>query len=122
MAAAETEAVLAYVRAISVRTTKPHYYNMKQERSFTREQVEHAIKHGGLIEVHDDKAPEVRVLLRDSSGTCVVVSLNTGEVITVYYNDPEDRHYTLNKGLYRWKADMQEVVSKIRKEREGIAA
>jgi hypothetical protein len=73
-----------------------------------------AVIDGTLIEVHNEKEPDIRALMRDDKGTCVVVSLVSGDIITVYYNDPEDKHYTLNKGQYRWNVDLLDVLRGIR--------
>ena len=48
-----------------------------------------------------DKASRMRhILLRGASGVCTVVDLDLEEVATVYANDPEDNHRTLNRSRY----------------------
>ena len=115
MSMPEIEAVCSYVRDLRLVATKPHYYNRRQERSFSQGQVYAAVKTGKLIEVHNDREPDIRALLRDDTGTCVVIDLGSGDIITVYYNDPEDQHFTLNKALYRWQVDLCSVVDKLRR-------
>jgi transposase len=115
MSVPELVEVRNYVNDLRLRTTQPHYYNRKQERSFSQGQVYAAVKMGKLIEVHNDREPDIRALFRDDTGTCVVIDLGSGDIITVYYNDPEDKHFTLNKGLYRWQVDLCSIVIGLRK-------
>jgi hypothetical protein len=114
MSTAEFEQVMAYVKGLSLRASKLHYHDRSKERSFTDTQAKMAVIDGTLIEVHNEKEPDIRALMRDDKGTCVVVSLVSGDIITVYYNDPEDKHYTLNKGQYRWNVDLLDVLRGIR--------
>jgi hypothetical protein len=48
---------------------------------------------------HGDK----RVLLRQKNGLCYSVSLLTGQIITIYFNDPGDNHSTINWHEYNAK-------------------
>jgi exonuclease III len=92
-----------------------HYYDRASERSFSGEEVAAAIKNGLVVEVHNDRKPEIRALVRDRKGTCVVVSLSDFTVITVYYNDPNDQHETLNWNVYNWQVNLVNVVKELRK-------
>jgi len=113
MSEAEREEVLRFARELSLHG-RPHYYDRAKDRSFTDAQARMAVWQGSLIEVHDNKAPDIRALIRDKEGTCVVVSLCSGDIVTVYYNDPEDHHYTLDKGQYQWTKSMLDVLGEIR--------
>src|SRR6267142_1794924 len=72
--------------------TVNHFQDRAGERSFSVQQAVDALRNGLVVEVHNDRAPSVRALVRDSKGTCVVVELQTDLILTVYYNDPEDKH------------------------------
>jgi len=69
------------------------------ERGINELDTRNAIAHGTIIEYHvvDDAK---RWLLRAADGTCVVVDEVTGDVVTVYYNDPDDNHATLDRRNY----------------------
>jgi hypothetical protein len=97
-----------------VNSVKVHFEDRATERHFTFEDALETIKSGLIVEVHNDRKPDVRVLVRGKNGTCVVVSLVTWEVITVYYNDPEDNHYGLNYNLYRWQVNAVNLVKELR--------
>jgi hypothetical protein len=43
---------------------------------------------------------DARALLRDEDGICIVVSLRYAEIITVYKNDKDDNHKTLDPIQY----------------------
>lgn len=90
-----------------------HFYHRASERTFTFAEAVQAIRTGKVVEVHNDKAPSVRTLVRDSKGTCVVLDLTGGVIVTVYYNDPEDKHDTLNWNLYRWDVDIVKLVKSL---------
>ena len=67
MSASELVAVRDYVNNLHLQATQPHYYNRKQERSFSQGQVCAAVKMGKLIEVHNNKEPDIRALFRDET-------------------------------------------------------
>lgn len=92
-----------------------HFYDRATERSFTTADALEAIKGGLVVEVHNDRKPEIRALVRNAKGTCVVVSLTDFRVVTVYYNDPNDQHETLNWNAYRWPVNLVEAVKGLRK-------
>jgi hypothetical protein len=66
--------------------------------------IVHVLQTGYLIEYHK-KGDKNRVLLRGTKRygrdvLCVVLELNTCEVITCYWNRFDDMHYTLNESAY----------------------
>ena len=73
-----------------------------QTRKIARIAVFRAIAYGQVIEAKDNG----RAVMRGQDGTCVVVSVPTRTVITVWHNDPTDNHYTLDLSAYRWRADL----------------
>ena len=92
-----------------------HFYDRATDRHFSLTDAISALKSGLVVEVHNDKAPSVRALVRDQKGTCAVVELGTMQVVTVYYNDPADQHETLNWAPYRWSVDLVQVIKSFRK-------
>ncbi len=110
--------VHGYLRANDARVNSDgasHFYDRASERYFSMEEAVAAIKNGLVVEVHNDRKPEIRALVRDSKGTCVVLSMNNLRVVTVYYNDPNDTHDTLNWNAYRWSVNLVEAVKSLRK-------
>ncbi len=103
--------VHGFLRASVARLTgQGHFYDRAAERHFTLAEAKLAAAQGTVIEIHNDRAPDVRVLVSNKLGICAVVSLVTFEIITVYYNAPEDGHETLNWGAYRWQQDAVSLV------------
>ena len=77
-----------------------HFYDRAADRNFTFADARAALRFGRVIEIHNDRG-EWRVLVRSHLGTCVVLSLENFKIVTVYDNDPEDNHDTLNRSAYR---------------------
>jgi len=90
--------------------TTSHFRDRASERVFSVQDAVDALRNGLVVEVHNDRNPSLRALVRDSKGTCVVVELQTDLIISVYYNDPEDKHETLNWAPYRWTQDIVALV------------
>jgi hypothetical protein len=88
-----------------------HFTDRATERKFTLEDARHALACGKVIEIHNERK-EWRALVRDRKGACVVLSLDTFSVVTIYYNAPEDGHETLNHALYAGgkQIDIVEVI------------
>lgn len=84
-------------RAQSART---HFHDRATERNISLAEARLALQRGLVIEVHN-MATEWRALVRDRAGICTVVSLESAEIITAFYNDPTDKHETLNRALYQ---------------------
>ena len=61
--------------------------------------VRETIRTGELVEYNTDFGTR-HILLRGESGVCAIVDLDLEEVATVYANDPEDNHRTLNRSRY----------------------
>lgn len=91
-----------------------HFYDRAAERKFTADDAKAAAAQGLVVEIHNDKSPDVRVLVRNKQGTCVVVSLVHLEIVTVYYNAPTDKHETLNWGAYRWNENVVNLIKSLR--------
>jgi Domain of unknown function (DUF4258) len=114
MSPRERQEVAAYISKLAIKTTRSHYIDRATEREFTAQEVRDAITTGDVIEVHNDTPGDLRALVRDDNGTCVVISLRTGEVITVFYNHPTDTHDTLDWGKYRWQVDLTRELAKLK--------
>ena len=98
--------------ADSVKSAAVHFTDRATERVFTLADAQAAIAAGMVVEIHNERK-EWRALVRDRKGTCVVLSLESWDVITVYYNNPADAHFTLDKGLYA-SGKMMDVVQVVK--------
>ena len=76
-----------------------HAVRMLHQRSIDIGDVRETIKTGELVEYNTDFGTR-HILLSSESGVCAVVDLDLEEVATVYANDPEDNHRTLNRSRY----------------------
>lgn len=74
----------------------------QQERSISRLEVFKCLRYGVVIEYKDDG----RVVMRNTDGICVVAHLATHTVVTAWYNDPSDQHWTLDLSQYRWMVNL----------------
>ena len=101
--------------APSVSSARQHFYDRASERHFSFEEARAVLATGSLVEVHNNAAPEIRTLFRSQSGTCVVVSLSTLSIVTVYYNAPDDTHQTLDYNAYRWSVNLVDVIKSLRR-------
>jgi hypothetical protein len=104
MSRTEMAAVRMAVAAVPSWVSRGHYAVRGRERSITRREVYEAILFGLPGEVNDKD----RVVMRHASGVCVVVELPTHTVVTVWYNDPQDQHWTLDISQYRWTVNLVE--------------
>jgi hypothetical protein len=99
----EISAIETSVHSVQVWTVKSSYVVGRQrERTVSSIEVTKALQLGSVIELQDCG----RVLMRSHDGICVVACLKNRTVVTVWYNTPEDNHYTLNIGAYRWYANV----------------
>ena len=102
MTVAEISSVESIVKSVPAWHSQPYYAMRAQTRKIARFDVFRAIAYGQVIEAKDDG----RAVMRGQDGTCVVVSVPTRTVITVWYNDPSDNHYTLDLSQYTWYTDL----------------
>lgn len=77
----------------------PHAGQMLVYRKLNIDDVRETVRKGELVEYNDDFGTR-HVLLRGESGVCVVVDLDLKELSTVFYNNPNDNHKTLNTSRY----------------------
>jgi hypothetical protein len=98
-----------------VSSARQHFYDRASERSFSIEEAKAVIATGLVIEIHDNAKPEIRALIRNHAGVCVVVSLTDWTIVTVYYNAPDDTHQTLDYNAYRWSINAVDLVKSLRR-------
>lgn len=56
---------------------------------------------GTIIELnHQPETGRHKVLLRTDDGHCAVFGIGTRQVVTMWYNDPDDTHKTLDASKY----------------------
>ena len=60
-----------------------HLWFKKERRSITDEEVDDAVEHGDVVEYNELKGTR-RVLLKNTNGICVVVDLDTKQIITAF--------------------------------------
>ena len=117
MNSAEVRALKEAIRGLD--PTKLYSFNwyikkrMKQ-RGISRKDINRTIKEGHIIEAHNEKRDDIRILLRHETkrglAVCLVVSLKDHCIITVYINESSDNHPTLNWSEYQWNVDLVEEV------------
>ena len=79
-------------------------YTFHAEKKRNEKNVAHwkyILKHGSLIELKiDSESKNHRALLRTNDGHCAVFCWNEKKVITTWYNDPNDNHFTIRPEQY----------------------
>lgn len=95
-----------------------HAAERMAKKQVTAREIEIALRYGNAIEVHTE-AGEVRALIAHTFGkpkvkVNVVISLETGTVITTWKNAATDNHSTLDKSLYGWQMDITKLLANIR--------
>lgn len=108
----ETVAVLNAVRSNTYQFSA-YALNRSNQRKVPVEQVATMLGYGKVIEVHNNAENEIRVLVRGKvrGNWCnAVVSLTLKTVVTVFWNDLNDTHRTLDKSQYKWSVDLKTVV------------
>lgn len=70
-------------------------------RPLSHEDIKRAVRAGAIIEINDGpEHDDMRLLVRDDRGTCVVYSVGLHKIVTCWWNDPDDHHSTLNLSEY----------------------
>lgn len=109
----EMAIVLGAVKSITKVQTTPYIRSRMQERAITNLHIALTLTQGSPVEVHNNNAREIRVLMRglvDNKWCNVVVSLTTKTVITCFWNALNDTHKTLDKSQYKWAVDLTTVL------------
>jgi hypothetical protein len=103
MSVAEIEYTESLVHSVTNwRTEVCRGHLLKRGRTFTHEQIVNVMRTGWIVEVNSLG----RVLMRDSTGLCVVVNVKARVAFTVWQNAPSDNHDNQSMGMYTWKVDV----------------
>ena len=91
----------------------PHSIEKLLKRKVDRAEVEQAIREGEIIEVHNNKWWDFRVLVRlnlfaHKRAVCVVLSGRNKNIVTCYLNDVNDNHSTIDMTNYTWTPNVTE--------------
>lgn len=108
----ETVAVMTAIRTSTFHVS-PHAFDRMMEKKITEAQINTMLGYGKVIEVHNNTASEVRVLMRGKvmGKWCnAVVSLTTKKIVSCWWNAFNDTHRTLDKSQYKWTVDLKTVV------------
>ena len=108
MTATERLHLTCLVHLLGQRGLNGHSLDRCREKGITLAEVQHVLKTGQVIEVHENFRPDVRAVVRGTTGThdvCVVLSLCDREVKTVWFNNSLDTHRTLDYSQYQWQVD-----------------
>lgn len=111
MTSREKQLLYSLVRSIKNWSFTDYAFKRVDERLISKTDIIKAIKNGYLIEYHY-KNKDHRVLMRGSHliehkfVVCVVVSITKRKVITVYVNEHNDNHYTLDWSKYDKSIDI----------------
>ena len=81
----------------------------------SKDSIFETIRHGKIIEFHV-VGYSPRVLIRkqlhnQSRDLCVVLDINVGKVLTVFFNDSSDTHKTLHEELYNNELNVKNIIN-----------
>lgn len=115
----ETQAVETFIQSVSGWSglNNHHITERKGKWNVSDSEIMSAVRHGEVIEVHNNNAPEIRAVVRTDIGLrsiCVTVSLTNKSIITMWVNTCDDQHHTLKQDDYKWKANIMQVVASLR--------
>ena len=83
-----------------------HVVGRMKQKGIKKDAIVNTLKYGDVIEVADNGRVTLRLMKGMANGTCVVVSLRDKVVVTCWYNNPKDRHATLDLSDYTMTADV----------------
>jgi len=94
-----------------------HAIKREKEKIITHSAVRRALEDGNIIEYHFKDANRILVRGNVDEGNfnvCVVLEVdnNSSEIITVYDNEISDKHFTLNRSIYRKNFDIASMFKK----------
>ena len=94
-----------------------HLFERMMEKGIRKKDAALALKFGEVIRVQSDGRVVMRLTEADEPdcliGTCVCADLKRHQLITVWYNEPDDTHSTLNLSKYRWKRNTTDFLRSI---------
>jgi hypothetical protein len=86
-----------------------HARNQMKAHGLNVVDVARAVKFGSLIEVNSLG----RCVIRHASGAVAVLCVRTGDIVTVWFNTPDDNHKTLNASNYGWRVNVIDYLARI---------
>jgi len=95
-----------------------HAQKRGSEKVIANECVYRALEDGQIIEYHYKDSNRLLIRGNVDEGNiniCVVVDLTENEIITIYDNEISDKHFTLNRSLYRKNFDIASMFKKKKK-------
>ena len=105
----------------TIKAIKPNEYKLRshaidklKERGGNINNVFEALKDFNIIEFHA-MTGEPRLLIRSktafhSDNICIVVATKTKEIVTAYFNDIKDNHFTLDMTKYTKSIDILKFI------------
>jgi hypothetical protein len=91
----------------------PHTQERMEEKRVSLDEALYTLRHGYLIEVHNNNGVDVRAVMQFDTTrdkVSVVVSLVDGEIKTVWRNAADDVHATRDTSKYRWTQNLISVL------------
>lgn len=80
----------------------PHAAENMALRNISRDQAAKCLTTGNLVQFQREDDGSRRLLLRAQDGTCLVLDIDRKNIITIYHNNPNDNHQTLDRRQYFW--------------------
>ena len=93
------EKIMKELHSVKGWKIRPYAKQRIKERGISIDKLFDVCREGELVEYHNENGTR-RVLVRDEKGTCVIVDLDTRNIITVYENDPDNDHPNLQRDKY----------------------
>lgn len=90
-----------------------HFVEEMQNDGIQLDDVIQTLRMGSIIEVNDLGRCLVRMLQGPKSGTCAVINIHNGHIVTAWKNNPRDNHKTLRLNEYRWDVNVAEFLSTV---------
>ena len=115
MKAAEITALEARIHQVCSPELAGHAAQRMEQKSVSAQEITNCLRWGQAVEIHNE-AGELRAVVRHQYGkpkvaVCVVVSLETGVVVTTWKNKGSDNHSTLNLWAYQWQVNVASVLT-----------
>ena len=112
----EKEIIEAKIKCINTNEWKfrSHAIDKLKERGGELKDVYAALNNFNIIEFHA-KEGEARLLIRGklvlyTDNICIVIALKTKEIVTTYFNNVKDNHFTLDMTKYTKSIDVLKFI------------
>jgi hypothetical protein len=102
----------SFVRSLQpvVNPRNAHFVEEMQNDGLQLDDILLTLKMGDIIEVNDLGRCLVRMMSGPKSGTCAVINIYNGHIVTAWKNNPNDHHKTLRLSEYRWNVNVTEFL------------